>query len=155
MKRHLIIAAVCALAISMPLIGCNGANGDAASTATAGSDTAQSESTDFDATEAYYGQWRGSVATTGTSVYGTEGGSEQMLDIYLEQDGTCSVEPLEAHADLLTDTGTWEGTESEITLHLDGAGDITLTVVDGVTCEADASLFDIEGFDTIQFDFYG
>ena len=39
-----------------------------------------------------------SVATTGTSVYGTEGGSEQMLDIYLEQDGTCSVEPLEAPA---------------------------------------------------------
>lgn len=155
MKKQLIIAAACALAVSMPLVGCNGTSGKTSSTAATGSDTTQSESADFDAIETYYGQWRGSVATTGTSVYGTEGGSEQMLDVYLEQDGTCSVEPLEAHADLLTDTGTWEGTETEITLHLDGAGDITLSVIDGVTCEADASLFDIDGFDTIQFDFYG
>ena len=45
-----------------------------------------------------------------------------MLDVNLNEDGTCEVKPLEAHADLLTDTGTWEGTEDEITLHLSSKG---------------------------------
>ena len=64
MKKQLIIAAVCALAVSMPLVGCNGTSGESSSTTTTESDTAQSESTDFDAIETYYGQWRGSVATS-------------------------------------------------------------------------------------------
>ena len=76
-----------------------------------------------------------------------------MLDVFLEEDGSCSVEPVEAHADLLTDEGTWEATEGEITLHL-SAGDIVMTVEDD-SASAAASDFDIADFDTILFDFYG
>ena len=151
MKKQLVIAAACALAISMPLVGCGGNGGGTAST---GDDTTQSQSSDdFDAVEAYYGQWHGYVETTGESVYGTAGGEEPMLDVFLEEDGSCSVEPVEAHADLLTDEGTWEATEGEITLHL-SAGDIVMTVDDD-SASAAASDFDIADFDTILFDFYG
>ena len=59
-----------------------------------------------------------------------------------------------AHADLLTDTGTWEGTEDQITLHL-SSKDITLKVVDKNTLEGNAADFGIADFDTINFDFYG
>ena len=92
---------------------------------------------------------------TGTTVYGTAGGSENMLDLNLAEDGTCTVEPLEAHADLPADSGTWEGTESEITLHLETAGDVVLTVTGSAKCEGDAHAFGIADFDTINFDFYG
>lgn len=143
--------ALMACALAMPLVGCDGA-------ATTGSSStgadAQSEQSDFDAVDAYWGKWRGSVEITGTTVYGTAGGTEPMLDVNLNEDGTCEVVPLEAHADLLSDEGTWDGTESEITLHL-SSGDVVLTVVDKVTCEADAAAFDIADFDTIQFDFFG
>lgn len=150
-KRSLVILAVtCALA--MPLVGCDSSR---SSTDNSGTDSSTEQSADFDYVDAYYGQWRGSVATTGTSVYGTTGGSEQMLDINLEEDGTCTVEPLDTHPDLLSDSGTWDGTEDTITLHLDGAGDITLNVTGSATAEGTASDFDIADFDTIQFDFYG
>jgi hypothetical protein len=115
---------------------------------------ATAPASEFDANKAYAGQWRGSVEITGQTVYGTAGGSEQMLDVNLNDDGTCEVKPLEAHADLLTDTGTWEGTEDEITLHL-SSKDITLKVVDKNTLEGNAADFDIADFDTIDFDFYG
>ena len=69
--------------------------------------------------------------------------------------GTCTVEPLEAHADLLNDKGTWEGTADEVTLHLEKAGDITLKVTGKANLEGDAHAFDIADFDVIQFDFYG
>lgn len=151
MRRELVLASALVLALGVPLVGCSGTTGaDGAET----DGPAASQSSDFDATEAYWGQWRGSVATTETTMYGNEGGTESMLDVNLEQDGTCTVEPLEDHADLLTDEGTWEGTESEVTLHL-SSGDITLTVVDNVTLEGSAADFDIADFDTIQFDFYG
>ena len=91
---------------------------------------------------------------TGQTVYGTAGGSEPMLDVNLSDDGTCEVKLLEAHADLLTDTGTWEGTKDDITLHL-SSKDITLKVVDKNTLEGNAADFDIADFDTINFDFYG
>lgn len=153
MKKQLILAAACALAISMPLVGCGGTGGGG--TANTGDDTAQSESGgDFDAVEAYYGQWHGYVEITGETVYGTSGGVETMLDVYLEQDGSCTVEPVEAHADLLTDEGTWEATEGEITLHL-SSGDIVMTVTGEENAEASAADFDIADFDTILFDFYG
>ena len=151
MKRELLLAGMLACTLGLPLMGCS----DSSTSTPAGDSTEQSQTEEFDAVDAYWGQWRGSVETSGTSVYGTTGGTEGMLDINLEQDGTCTVEPLETHADLLSDTGAWEGTESQVTLHLDSAGDIVLEVVDSVTLEGDASLFDISDFDTITFSFYG
>lgn len=151
MKKNALIACALAAAVAMPLAACGGTTSSDSSSST----TSQDASSSFDAYATYYGQWRGSVKITGTTVYGTAGGSEQMLDVNLEEDGTCTVVPLEAHADLLNDSGTWEGTESEITLHLDGAGDIVLTVESKIKLTADASLFDIADFDTIDFDFYG
>ena len=92
---------------------------------------------------------------TGQTVYGTAGGTESMLDVNFAEDGTVTVEPLEAHADLLNDKGTWEGTADEVTLHLDKAGDIKLTSAGKNKLEGDAHAFDIADFDTIKFDFYG
>ena len=154
MKKQFLLAGALAMTLALPLAACGGT--PAATGDNGGTDApAASESEGFDAVEAYWGQWRGSVEITGTTVYGTAGGTEAMLDLNLAEDGTCTVEPVEAHADLPADSGTWEGTESEITLHLETAGDVTLTVVDSVTCEGDAHAFGIADFDTIQFDFYG
>ena len=154
MKKQFLLAGALAMTLALPLAACGGT--PAATGDNGGTDApAASESEGFDAVDAYWGQWRGSVEITGTTVYGTAGGTEAMLDLNLAEDGTCTVEPVEAHADLPADSGTWEGTESEITLHLETAGDVTLTVVDSVTCEGDAHAFGIADFDTIQFDFYG
>lgn len=152
MRKEVLFAGALACVLSMPLVGC----GDMSSTSSSTNDstTAQEQTGDFDAVEAYWGQWRGSVETTGESIYGSTSGNEQMLDINLGQDGTCTVEPLETHADLLSDEGTWEGTESEITLHLSDR-DIVLTVVDSAALEGTASDFDIADFETINFAFYG
>lgn len=152
MKKQALLVGALAATLALPLVGCGGQ----AATSGGGSDdgTQAEQSGDFDAVEAYWGQWRGSVEITGQTVYGNASGNEPMLDINLEQDGTCTVEPLEAHADLLTDEGTWEGTESEVTLHLSG-GDIVLTVVDSAKLEGSAADFGIADFDTINFDFYG
>lgn len=78
-----------------------------------------------------------------------------MLDVNLKADGSCDVTPLEAHKDLLTDTGTWEGSETEAKLHLSSGKEITLTVVDSATLSGNAADFGIADFDTINFDFYG
>ncbi|MBM6774563.1 hypothetical protein [Olsenella profusa] len=155
MKKNVLLAGALAATLALPLAACG--SQPAATTGDGGSGDAPAaeQGGDFDAHATYWGQWRGSVEITGTTVYGTAGGSEQMLDLQLNEDGTCEVTPLEAHADLPTDSGTWDGTESEITLHLDTAGDVTLTVVDDVTCEGDAHAFGIADFDTINFDFYG
>ena len=158
MKKQLIVGLALVTAVAMPLVGCGGSSSSGSttsSTTTSSSSSSSSSSSDFDANAFYAGQWRGSVEMTGQTVYGTAGGSEQMLDVNLESDGTCTVVPLEAHADLLNDKGTWEGTESELTLHLQNAGDITLTVTSKSTLEGDAHAFNIADFDTIQFDFYG
>ena len=153
LRNKIAIAVALTLSVGLPLAGCSG-NSNAADNSGNANAAQGEESSDFNAVEAYWGQWRGSVETTGQSVYGNTSGSEAMLDINLEQDGTCTVEPLASHADLLTDEGTWEGTEDTITLHL-SSGDIVLTVTGSATCEGDASLFDIADFDTINFDFYG
>lgn len=158
MKKQLICGLALATALALPLVGC----GDSASSSDAGNGSAATTQTtsdagsdsDFDANAFYAGQWRGSVETTGQTVYGTAGGTEQMLDVIFNDDGTVEVVPLEAHADLLTDEGTWEGTADEVTLHL-SAGDITLSVTGSATMEGTASDFDIADFDTILFDFYG
>lgn len=150
MKKEVLIVGALACALSLPLMGCN-----STPAASGNGGSSQEQSGDFDAVEAYWGKWRGSVATTGNTVYGNTAAKEQMLDVNLEQDGTCTVVPMENHADLLTDSGSWEGTKTEITLHLDSAGDLTLSVIDSATLEADASIFGIADFDAIQFDFYG
>lgn len=163
MKKQVLVAGLLAATLCMPLAACGGSSsGSSSSSATTSSTSAtsssssskDSSSSEFDANKAYAGQWRGSVKITGQTVYGTAGGTEAMLDVNLNDDGTCEVKPLEAHADLLTDTGTWEGTEDQITLHL-SSKDITLKVVDKNTLEGNAADFDIADFDTINFDFYG
>lgn len=162
MKKQMLVVGALAVALSMPLVACGGnsgttTTGGSSSTTTTEqkSDTKSDSKSDFDANKFYVGQWRGSVEMTGQTVYGTAGGFEQMLDVNLADDGTCEVVPLEAHADLLNDKGTWEGTKDKLTLHLDKAGDIELTVSGKSTLEGDAHAFDIADFDTIQFDFFG
>ena len=161
MKKQMLVVGALAMALSMPLVACGNASSGTSSnsgttTATEQKSDSKSDSkSDFDANKFYAGQWRGSVEMTGQTVYGTAGGFEQMLDVNLAEDGTCEVVPLEAHADLLNDKGTWEGTADKLTLHLEKAGDIELTVSGKAHLEGDAHAFDIADFDTIQFDFYG
>ena len=164
MKKQVLVAGLLAATLCMPLAACGGSSsGSSSSSATSSSTSAtsssssskDSSSSEFDANKAYAGQWRGSVKITGQTVYGTAGGTEAMLDVNLNDDGTCEVKPLEAHADLLTDTGTWEGTESDVTLTLSKGTTIKLTVVDQATLTGNAADFGIADFDTINFDFYG
>ena len=152
LRNKIAIAVALTLSVGLPLAGCSG-NSNAADNSGNANAAQGEESSDFNAVEAYWGQWRGSVETTGQSVYGNTSGSEAMLDINLEQDGTCTVEPLASHADLLTDEGTWDGTEGQIVLHLTD-GDITITVTGGDTAEANAADFGIEGFDVLSFEYY-
>lgn len=152
MKKQMLVVGALAMALSMPLVACGNAS---SGTTTATEQKSDSKSSDFDANKVYAGQWRGSVEMTGQTVYGTAGGFEPMLDVNISDDGTCTVVPLEAHADLLDDKGTWEGTADKLTLHLEKAGDIELTSSGKNSLEGDAHAFDIADFDTIQFDFYG
>lgn len=158
MKKQMLIVGALAMALSMLLVACGNASsgtGSNSGTTTATEQKSDTKTSDFDANGFYAGQWRGSVEMTGQTVYGTAGGFEPMLDVNISDDGTCEVVPLEAHADLLNDKGTWEGTADKLTLHLEKAGDIELTVAGKATLEGDAHAFDIADFDTIQFDFYG
>lgn len=156
-QKAFVLAVVAALA--MPLAACGNSGSSTSTDTKSETTTTQSSSSSSDSktkdASYYAGQWRGSVETTGQTVYGTAGGFEQMLDVNLAEDGTCEVVPLEAHADLLNDKGTWEGTADKLTLHLEKAGDIELTVSGKANLEGDAHAFDIADFDTIQFDFYG
>lgn len=152
MKKNALVAGAIACALLCPLAACGGSS-STSSTTTDSSSSAAASSSDFDAVGTYYGQWHGYVETTGESVYGTAGGVEPMLDVELAEDGTCTVEPTEAHSDLFTAEGTWEAVEGTITMHFDDR-DIEMTV-DGETATADPTLFDIDGFDVISFDFYG
>lgn len=156
-----------AAALALTLVACSGngsgttstgSDSGSTETATTGSDKGGAETAtadgDFDAVALYAGQWRGSVPITGQTVYGAAGGNEPMLDVVFAEDGGVTVTPLEAHADLPSGSGTWEGTAEQVTLHLD-SGDIVLTVVDDVTLTGNAADFGIADFDVINFDFYG
>lgn len=153
--KKTVLALALAATLALPLAACGGgtaASGDAGSNDAA--TTATAEASD-EAKEFFAGQWRGSVEVTGQTVYGTAGGNEQMLDVNFADDGTVTVVPLEAHADLLNAEGTYEGDPAtSVTLHL-GDRDITLTVVDSATLQGNAADFDIADFETINFDFYG
>ena len=142
-------AALVLVASALVLTGCTG--GETTQTDT----PAQEQDANFDAYAFYGGQWRGSVSGAGGETpYGTSNTPEPMLDIFINEDGTCSVEPLEAHKDLLTEEGTWSASdESSITLSLP-SGDIVLTTIDDMTLEATASDFDIDGFDTMELVLY-
>lgn len=104
--KKLAIAGLTALALVAPLTACGGSadSGDTTSSDTAAA--TESAGSSEEAIEFFTGQWRGSVEVTGETVYGTVGGTEQMLDVNIADDGTCTVVPLEAHADLLNDEGT-------------------------------------------------
>ena len=159
MKKYL-ATGILSVALACTLAACGGSSSSssdtaAETTAEQTTETAEAAGPTEEAIAFFTGQWRGSVEVTGETVYGTAGGNEQMLDVLVADDGTVEVAPLEAHADLLSDTGTWEGDpDSVLTLHLSDR-DITLTVVDAATLQGTASDFDIDGFDTINFDFYG
>lgn len=157
-KQKALVLAVAAV-LAMPLAACGNSGSSTSTDTKSETTTTQSSSSSSDSktkdASYYAGQWRGSVETTGQTVYGTAGGVEPMLDVNLAEDGTCEVVPLEAHADLLNDKGTWEGTADKLTLHLEKAGDIELTSSGKNSLEGDAHAFDIADFDTIQFDFYG
>ena len=153
--KQLIIAGMTAAALCMPLAACGGSSSGSADAGSTEAASTEAAGPSDEAKEFFTGQWRGSVEITGETVYGTAGGNEQMLDVIFADDGTVQVAPLEAHADLLSAEGTWEGDPSaSVTLHLEDR-DITITVVDSATLQANAADFDIEGFDTINFDFYG
>ena len=155
MKKQVILAGLLAATLAMPLAACGGSSAGTSTSGDSSTPAASAAKGDFDANETYVGQWRGYVEMTGQTVYGTAGGFEPMLDVNISDDGTCTVVPLEAHADLLNDKGTWEGTADKLTLHLEKAGDIELTSSGKNSLEGDAHAFDIADFDTIQFDFYG
>ena len=157
MKKQMLVVGALAMALSMPLVACGNASSGTSSNSgtTTATEQKSGSKSDFDANKVYAGQWRGSVKMTGQTVYGTAGGFEPMLDVNISDDGTCTVVPLEAHADLLNDKGTWEGTADKLTLHLEKAGDIELTSSGKNSLEGDAHAFDIADFDPIQFDFYG
>ena len=165
--KKTICAVALALALALPLAGCSSSTSsttDDSTDDTATEEEASDETTDdatedtasdddFDAVYFFSGQWRGSVETTGETVYGNVAGTESMLDVYVYEDGTCEVIPLEAHADLFTDTGTWEATESEITLTFSDRT-IVLTVTSDTSLTGDPTDFDIDGFDEINFVLY-
>lgn len=149
MLRILKVVTLTLAASALVLTGCAG--GKTAETES----PAQERTTDFDAYAFYGGQWRGSVSGAGGQTpYGTNNTPEPMLDVFVNEDGTCSVKPLEAHKDLLTEEGTWSATDgSSITLSLPSR-DIVLTTIDDMTLEATASDFGIDGFDAMKFALY-
>ena len=103
----------------------------------------------FDYIDFYTGQWRGSAEGSNSA-----GGNNQMLDVFFSDDGTVRVVPLEVYRELPTEWGTYEGTESYVTLHLT-SGDVTLIVIDSATLEGSAADFGASGYGTITFLFYG
>lgn len=131
------------------------ASGAAASACSASSLSADSANeVDVSASESYEGTWRGSVAYVKDTVYGSSGGVEPMLDVTLSEDGTCTVEPLEAHSDLPSGDGTWEDLGDTIILNL-GSAEIELQVIEGGRLEGDASDFGISGYEKVGFDYLG
>ena len=156
-KQKALVLAVAA-ALAMPLAACGGSNSpsttdtksDSAATATTGKSDSSSKEKDA---SYYAGQWRGSVETTGQTVYGTAGGSEQMLDVYLNEDGTAETKPGKNHEDLLAATGTWTLDGDTVNLELDGKS-ITMKIENDNAMSADPTQFGIDGFDSIEFALY-
>lgn len=106
------------------------------------------------APESREGTWRGSVTYVKDTVYGSSGGVEPMLDVILSEDGTCTVEPLEAHSDLPSRDGIWEDLGDTIILNL-GSIEVELQVIEGGRLEGKASDFGVHGYETMEFDYLG
>ncbi len=104
--------------------------------------------------EGWEGAWRGAVTYTKDTVYGSAGGVEPMLDMTLIGDGTCTVKPLEAHPDLLSECGTWVSSGDTVVLHL-GSSEVELQIIDGNRLEGKASDFGVHGYETMEFDYLG
>ena len=156
MKKQMLVVGALAMALSMPLVACGNASSGTSSnsgTTTATEQKSDSKSSDFDANGFYAGQWRGSVETTGQTVYGTAGGTEPMLDVFLNEDGTAETKPCKNHEDLLTATGTWTLDGDTVTLELDGKS-ITMKIENDNAMSADPTQFGIDGFDSIDFALY-
>ena len=156
MNKKVIVAGLLALTLGTPLAACGNSNSGSTTsttptTATSAKDSGDSGSSDM---SYYAGQWRGSVETTGKTVYGNAGTTEQMLDVNLNKDGSFEVKPLEAHKDLPSKTGTWKLEGKKIVLDADGTK-IELTVKSDAVLTGKASDFGIKDFDTINFDYYG
>lgn len=131
------------------------ASGAAASACSASSLSADSvNEVDASASGSREGTWRGSVTYVKDTVYGSSGGVEPMLDVILLEDGTCIVEPLEAHSDLPSGGGTWEDLGDTIILNL-GSIEVELQVIEGGRLEGKASDFGVHGYETMEFDYLG
>ena len=156
MKKQMLVVGALAMALSMPLVACGNASSGTSSnsgTTTATEQKSGTKSSDFDANKVYAGQWRGSVKMTGQTVYGTAGGTEQMLDVFLNEDGTAETKPCKNHEDLLTATGTWTLDGDTVNLELDGKS-ITMKIENDNAMSADPTQFGIDGFDSIEFALY-
>lgn len=151
-QKALVLAVVAALATPLAACGNSTAAGTDSGSSTTTSSSSSSSSKEKDASY-YAGQWRGSVETTGQTVYGTAGGTEQMLDVFLNEDGTAETKPCKNHEDLLTATGTWELDGDTVKLTLDGK-DITMKIENDNAMSADSTQFGIDGFDSIEFALY-
>ena len=107
-KQKALVLAVAAV-LAMPLAACGNSGTSTTTDTKSEATTTQSSSSSSDSktkdASYYAGQWRGSVETTGQTVYGTAGGTEQMLDVFLNEDGTAETKPCKNHEDLLTATG--------------------------------------------------
>ncbi len=160
MKNTKLVALAMSLAlVAAPLAACSSSS-SSSSDATDTTGSAATTTSDADAenseevVEFFTGTWRAYVETTGETIYGTAGGTENMLDVVCEEDGTCTVTPLENHEDLLTDEGTWTASDTDsVTLHLTD-GDITLTVTSNTSLSGDPTDFGIDGFDELLFTLY-
>ena len=89
------------------------------------------------------------METTGQTVYGTAGSTEQMLDVFLNEDGTAETKPCKNHEDLLTATGTWTLDGDTVNLELDGKT-ITMTIENDNAMSAIYSSAS-SSFDSIEF----
>ena len=156
MKKQMLVVGALAMALSMPLVACGNASSGTSSnsgTTTATEQKSDTKTSDFDANGFYAGQWRGSVEMTGQTVYGTAGGTEPMLDVFLNEDGTAETKPCKNHEDLLTATGTWTLDGDTVTLELDGKP-ITMKIENDNAMSADPTQFGIDGFDSMEFALY-
>lgn len=151
-KQKALVLAVAAV-LAMPLAACGNSGASTTTDAKSEATTAQSSSSSSDSktkdASYYAGQWRGSVETTGQTVYGTE----QMLDVFLNEDGTAETKPCKNHEDLLTATGTWTLDGDTVTLELDGKT-IAMTIENDNAMSADPTQFGIDGFDSMEFALY-
>ena len=138
-KQKALVLAVAAV-LAMPLAACGNSGASTTTDTKSEATTAQSSSSSSDSktkdASYYAGQWRGSVETTGQTVY-----------------GTAETKPCKNHEDLLTATGTWTLDGDTVTLELDGKT-ITMKIENDNAMSADPTQFGIDGFDSIEFALY-